>query len=156
MIMLFFVFFLKRRIFFPIKKEAEASFSWFFDVVVELLHDELHGVLKTVGLHGDEVDAAAEAAGVEGRGVDAGVDADVLVHHLLAHEVVDADAHLRSLRGVHFDGHLVDDGVGIDAGVGHRVDSGGLDAEVRIVGNHFLSPDDVVGEAALGGTVTNA
>ena len=87
-----------------------------------LLHDELHGVLKAVGLDGDEVNATGQIGDADGLGVDASSKVDILVHHHLSHDVVDADAHLGGLRGVHFDVEHVGGGVGIHAGGGHRID----------------------------------
>ena len=64
--------------------------SW---VQLNLLHDELHGVLKAVGLHSDKVDASGQVAGADARAVDTRIDVHVLVHDLLTHDVVNADAH---------------------------------------------------------------
>ena len=64
--------------------------SW---VQMNLLHNELHGVLKAIGLHSDKVDASGQVAGADARAVDTRVDVHVLVHDFLTHDVVNADAH---------------------------------------------------------------
>ena len=84
-------------------KKGGRSLLFYYKHCQNLSHDELHGVLKAVGLDGHEVDAAAQLAGADAAGVHAGADVGVLAHHHLTHDVVDADGHFRSLRGAHFD-----------------------------------------------------
>ena len=62
-----------------------------------LLHDELHGVLESVGFQGDEIDAAAQVGGADTLAVDACSDGDIFFHHFLARQVEHVDAHLGSL-----------------------------------------------------------
>ena len=62
----------------------------------------------------------------------------------MAHDVVHADAHLGSLRGVHFDVEHVGGGVRIYAGGGHRVDGFLLFNAPAFHGGNDLHSIDVV------------
>ena len=84
-----------RQISNPIKKETFRPPFLMCHVSIELLHNELDSIFKTVSLDSSEVDAAVEVAEADLAVAENSVDG--LFHNLLASDVVDSDVHFRSL-----------------------------------------------------------